>query len=543
MSYVNEVMEAEYVDFIDQVASGKQSEVFMADLQMPELPASRFECIRLPLSGLREPLTRPSRLHRRLTDEWRFGHINGWICRDHYAPRGFCTLPLSTATAPRFLPIAHAVDAASRYQVAEVLEEKSGLEVIKFFQECWFNTLSVPSQITTDRGREFTAAVVQHTMDMRDVVLHHAPVGAPWQNGIAERAGGSLKAVLRATIHEAVAAGMDDMRTALASALEAVNNDVDGTGFSPSQMVLGRQPRVLGEAGPSDLRTRLAAHSMALETPSFSRLVAMREVAKLAMVRLHYSRALRAASVARARDQVGWDGFTVGDVVYFFREQKPTSKKMKLVQRRRLELKKWHGPGVLLAIEGKEMPNAAYVAYGGNVTKVAMNHLRHASSLERLVASDWDAIVEDVINAVEDQHPDDQQEGDGIGEESYEPTEPPEEPPEVQPELRGESPTPAVVYPFPYPAMMPALVQAAPCSSYSMDFLVEAQNLEVDFVVMATYILFNLNKLMMVVTLRPDKNYLLRVGSRKLQLSLDLMLFLKRRRLNMVAGLNKLKEL
>ena len=305
--------------------------------------------------------------------------------------------------------IAHAVDAASRYQVAKVLEEKSGLEVIKFFQECWFNTLGIPSQITTDLGREFTAAVVQHTMDMHDVVLRHVPVGAPWQNGIAERAGGSLKAVLRATIHEAVAAGMDDMRTALASALEAVNNDVDGAGFSPSQMVLGRQPRVLGEAGPSHLRTRLAAHSMALETPSFSRLVATREVAKLAMVRLHYSRALRAASVARARDQVGWDGFTVGDVVYFFREQQPTSKKMKLVQRRRLELKKWHGPGVLLAIEGKEMPNAAYVAYGGNVTKVAMEHLRRASSLERLVASDWDAIVEDVINAVEDQHPDDQQ--------------------------------------------------------------------------------------------------------------------------------------
>ena len=363
--------------------------------------------------------------------------------------------------------IAHAVDAASRYQVAKVLEEKSGLEVIKFFQECWFNTLGIPSQITTDLGREFTAAVVQHTMDMHDVVLHHVPVGAPWQNGIAERAGGSLKAVLRATIHEAVAAGMDDMRTALASALEAVNNDVDGTGFSPSQMVLGRQPRLVGEAGPSDLRTRLAAHSMALETPSFSRLVAMREVAKLAMVRLHYSRALMSASVARARNQVDWNQFSVGDVVYFYREQKPTSKKMKIVQRRRLELKKWHGPGVLLSLEGKEMPNAGYVAYCGNVTKVAMEHLRHASALERLVATDWDAIVEDVINAVDDKRPDDQQEGLGIGEESYEPTEPPEEPPEVQPELLEQTPTPAVVYPFPYPAMMPALVQSAPCSSFS----------------------------------------------------------------------------
>ena len=53
-----------------------------------------------------------------------------------------------------------------------------------------------------------------------------------------------------------------------------------------------------------------------------------------------------------------------------------------------------------------------------------------------------------------------------------------------------------------------------------MDFLVEAQNLEVDFVVRATYVLFYLNKLMMVVTLRPDKSYLWRVGSRKLQLFL-----------------------
>ena len=78
------------------------------------------------------------------------------------------------------------------------------------------------------------------------------------------------------------------------------------------------------------------------------------------------------------------------------------AKKFKHVQRKRLALRRWHGPAVILAIEGntKSILMAGYVAYGGNVTKVAMEHLRHASALERLVAEDWGAIVEDVINSV-----------------------------------------------------------------------------------------------------------------------------------------------
>ena len=46
------------------------------------------------------------------------------------------------------------------------------------------------------------------------------------------------------------------------------------------------------------------------------------------------------------------------------------------------------------------------------MTKVAMEHLRHASALERLAADDWERIFDEVINAAEDddqQHPGQQQ--------------------------------------------------------------------------------------------------------------------------------------
>ena len=83
-------------------------------------------------------------------------------------------------------------------------------------------------------------------------------------NGVAERAGGSLKAVLRALIHQHSVIGEHEMKLALSAALEAVNNDVDQTGFSPAQMVLGKQPRILGVADPSNLRSRMASNSMLL---------------------------------------------------------------------------------------------------------------------------------------------------------------------------------------------------------------------------------------------------------------------------------------
>jgi hypothetical protein len=166
-------------------------------------------------------------------------------------------------------------------------------------------------------------------------------------------------------------------------------------------MVLGKNPRVVGAAGANELRSQLPTQTRADEA-SFARMQAMREVAKLSMLRVHYSRALRRAAVARPRPTIGWEQFSVGDVVYFFRERKAIPKKLKLIQRRRLALRRWHGPGVLLALQGGNVPTAGYVAFRGNITKVAMEHMRHASALERLTAGDWEEVLNEVIAANED---------------------------------------------------------------------------------------------------------------------------------------------
>ena len=375
--------------------------------------------------------------------------------------------------------VVHMIDLATRFQVAGVLKKKSTEDVLKFMAEGWFQTLGVPASLTTDMGPEFVADEFQRQMDFFDIALYHVPVEAPWMNGVAERAGGSLKAVLRVLIHKQSVAGEYELKLALSAALEAVNNDIDQTGYSPAQMVLGKQPRIMGAADPSSLRSKLASNSMMLQEPQFERILAFKECARMAMVKLHYSRALREASVARPRVQPDFKEFSVGDVVYFFRMQKPVAKKYKHVQRKRLALKRWHGPSVILAIEGSptSVPISAYVAYRGNVTKVAMEHLRHASALERLVAEDWDAIVQDVLNSVdpggggaddggevpqlqdgEAEDPDHGQPRDDQGVPIPEPALPmlPEHRPVVQQQ---------VVFPYPYPASLVPMSAAAPSMS------------------------------------------------------------------------------
>ena len=113
----------------------------------------------------------------------------------------------------------------------------------------------------------------------------------------------------------------------------------------------------------------------------------MKEAARVALVRMKYSQSLRKAEFARARRATGWDKFQTGDIVYFYREQKPVTTRG--TKRKKVLLRQWHGPSIVVAIEGGQTPTAAYVTYRGNLTKCAMQHLRHATTLERLASTEW----------------------------------------------------------------------------------------------------------------------------------------------------------
>ena len=298
--------------------------------------------------------------------------------------------------------VAHCTDNVSRFQAAQVLEDKSTASVIKFLQERWMPLLGRPSTIIADQGREFISSAFSDWCDSQSLYLHHIGVGAPWQNGVAERSGGTLKGLVGAIVHSQSISTFEEMQAAVSEATMAYNDDINEAGVAPIQLVTGKVPAVPGDV-LNDFGRRLAEHSLIAASPSMAKQTAMRETARLAMVRLHYSRGFRKAALARSRSTTATEVPEAGDTVFFWRAQKYNSKKdvPPGTTRRRLSLKRWHGPGLMIAREGPQDGHASniFISYRGQVTKCPVEHVRKASSLESVAVGAWEAAIDEVIKA------------------------------------------------------------------------------------------------------------------------------------------------
>ena len=246
--------------------------------------------------------------------------------------------------------------------------------------------MGAPRVMVCDQGREFISEHFSDWAEAAGISLYRIGVQAPWQNGIAERTGGTLKAITHALVK------------AIGEAVAAYNSDINEEGVTPLQCVTGRQPRDTVDSLTS-LDKSLAAHSLLEFRPSLARQLALRETARVAvaMVRLHYSRGLRQASLARSRAESPEDQLPQpGDIVFFFRQQRASRRKgganaATSAQRRKLELRRWHGPGLIateLGADGAPGRNC-FISFRGQITKCAREHVRKGSSLEQLAAGAW----------------------------------------------------------------------------------------------------------------------------------------------------------
>lgn len=299
--------------------------------------------------------------------------------------------------------VAHSTDNVSRYQAAQVLPDKSTSAVIHFLQTLWIPLLGAPHTIIADQGKEFVSFEFSEWCESKTIFLYHCGVGAPWQNGVAERSGGTLKALVGAITQSQAVGTRSEMEEAVGEAVSAYNSDINEQGVAPLQAVTGRVPHSAGDV-LNGMNNRLAEHSLISNRPSLARQVAMRETARLAMVRLHYSRGLRQAQIARSRVSTVPQMPQPGDIVFFWRAQKYNSRKQKLAtgNQRKLLLNRWHGPGLLVALEGADGTSPSsncFISFRGQLTKCPTEHVRKASSLESLAADEWEAAIDEVINA------------------------------------------------------------------------------------------------------------------------------------------------
>ncbi|OLQ07092.1 hypothetical protein AK812_SmicGene9563 [Symbiodinium microadriaticum] len=285
--------------------------------------------------------------------------------------------------------VLHAVDAATRFQMAVLVERKASEEVVNFIRERWAPVFGVPRTLVCDQGREFISHELEDFASGVNMHLYHIAVGAPWQNGLCERTGGILKTLVSACVAARSLMGTEEMKVGLAEGLLAYNMDVGDSGFSPMQAAVGRQPMLPGDALGGGRLGELEA----MENPSYARLMAVREAAKMAMLRLHFSRSLKRAEKARSRNPTLVSTPAVGDLVYYWREQKYN--KRASYNKRRLLLKKWHGPALLVAFEGSN----CYVTARGTLTKVALEHVRRASAMEQLASGEWESVLQEIVDA------------------------------------------------------------------------------------------------------------------------------------------------
>ena len=88
---LQEAMETEFYDFLVRLAEGdgEPAETLVGEMLLDSQPEDP------QLDGSR----------RVPTDEWRFGHVGGWVCLDHYVERSRFYAPRQGSQLPRALPV------------------------------------------------------------------------------------------------------------------------------------------------------------------------------------------------------------------------------------------------------------------------------------------------------------------------------------------------------------------------------------------------------------------------------------------------------
>ena len=223
----------------------------------------------------------------------------------------------------------HCVDYLTRFSAVHPLKSKTAKEVMKKFMLIWISFFGPPKKILSDNRGEFNSHSWDAFCEAFNVLHKTTAAEAPFSNGICERH--------NALVGEMTEKIIDDVKCsihiALMWAVHAKNSLINIFGFSPYQLVLGRNPNIPGNS---------ANKLPALSDQSASQLVADHlnslRISRQAYIEAEYSnrvtRALRGKVFTGTHQK-----FCVGDTVYY----------------KRLDQKSWHGPGKVITQDGTQV--------------------------------------------------------------------------------------------------------------------------------------------------------------------------------------------
>ncbi len=92
------------------------------------------------------------------------------------------------------------VDCTTRWPEAVPLASTTTADVARAFIDTWVARFGTPSDISSDRGPQFTSELWKEVARILGVQLHHTTAFHPQANGLCERFHRSLKTALRASL-------------------------------------------------------------------------------------------------------------------------------------------------------------------------------------------------------------------------------------------------------------------------------------------------------------------------------------------------------
>lgn len=134
----------------------------------------------------------------------------------------------------------HITDEFSRFSAGCISNTKRSSVFVENFMKYWISIHGAPQRLLSDLGGEFDSAEVRDMAENFNICIITTAGYSPWSNGLLERHNQPLTEILMKIKHEQDL----DWETALNWALMAKNSLHNVHGYSPYQLVFGRNPNI-----------------------------------------------------------------------------------------------------------------------------------------------------------------------------------------------------------------------------------------------------------------------------------------------------------
>lgn len=255
------------------------------------------------------------------------------------------------------------VDLFTRFCSSSVIDNKRPEIIIRNVCKIWISIFGSPNKFLSDNGGEFNNGSMRNMAENFNIKLLCTAAESPWSNGVCER----LNAVIGRSVDRVMTDTGCDLEVALAWAVSARNALQNNHGYSPNQLVFGFNPVLpsMCENKPPALEGRTTSRVVA------DNLNAMHK-AREEFVRMESNERIQRALSHQVRPSMLED-MKNGDSVFY----------------KRADSQAWHGPGVVIGRDGKQV----LVRHGGIYVRAHICRLQKSYVKDEVVKRD-DQIIE-----------------------------------------------------------------------------------------------------------------------------------------------------